>query len=266
MTVTVETSNLLLTPAKINWFRRQLSLWAAENLREFSWRCTTDPYKIFIAEFLLQKTGAVTVVPIYNTFLQKYPTLKDLESASVTEISLLLKPLGLHFRAERLHESVQILLTDYAGKIPTTEAQLLDLPGVGKYTARAICSQAYLQPLAVLDTNVARILERFFGLQGNRVRSRCKLLWQAAQQVAPKAEVGKWNLTLLDFGAAICTARNPNCDRCPLANKCNFALKAIIGGSIYKEFSYLWDGYSTFWALLPINPQEAAALIISKMA
>lgn len=212
----------LLSPAKVKWFRRQLSLWATENLRKFPWRCTTDPYEIFIAEFLLQKTGAVTVVQVYNAFLSKYPTLNDLQPASIAEISLLLKPLGLHFRAERLHASAQTIFKDYLGKIPTTEAQLLTLPGVGKYTARAICSQAYLQPLAVLDTNVARIFERFFGLQGNRVKSRCKLLWRVADEVAPKVGVGKWNLTLLDFGAAICTARNPNCDRCPLASKCTF--------------------------------------------
>ncbi len=81
-----------------------------------------------------------------------------------------------------------------------------------------------MQPLAVLDTNVARIFERFFGLQGNRVKSRCKLLWQAADEVAPKAKVGRWNLALLDFGAAMCTARNPSCDRCPLASKCDRAL------------------------------------------
>ncbi len=235
MTVTADTSQLLLTPAKVKWFRSQLSLWATENLRKFPWRCTTDPYKIFIAEFLLQKTGAVTVVQVYNAFLSKYPTLSDLAGASVAEISLLLYPLGLHFRAERLHESVQMILKDYSGIIPTTEAQLLTLPGVGKYTARAICSQAYLQPLAVLDTNVARIFERFFGLQGNRVKSRCKLLWQAADEVAPISEVGKWNLALLDFGAAICTARNPNCDRCPLSCKCTFALTAIVIDSTYGK-------------------------------
>jgi A/G-specific adenine glycosylase len=217
----------LLAPAKVKWFRHKLSVWATENLREFPWRSTADPYEIFIAEFLLQKTGAITVVQVYKTFLSKYPTLSNLAAASTAEISLLLNPLGLHFRAERLYEAVQIILKDYSGEIPITEAQLLSLPGIGKYTARAICSQAYSQPLAVLDTNVARIFERFFGLQGNRVKSRCKLLWQTADAVAPKSEVGKWNLTLLDFGAAICTARNPNCDRCPLSRKCDFALTAI---------------------------------------
>ncbi|MEH2165741.1 MAG: hypothetical protein V7K41_03510 [Nostoc sp.] len=110
----------------------------------------------------------------------------------------------------------------YGGKIPDSEKQLLELPGIGKYTARAICSQAFTQPLAVLDTNVACILERFFGLQGERVKSRCKILWSAAEIIAPNKEVGKWNLTLLDFGAMVCRAKNPLCNNCPLSTKCNY--------------------------------------------
>jgi len=213
----------LLSANKIKWFRRQLTDWAALNLREFPWRSTTDPYAIFIAEFLLQKTGANTVVPIYKTFLARYPTLKDLATASVAEIAILLKPLGLHFRADRLYQSVQVTIEQYDGKIPSTEAQLLALPGIGLYTARSVCANAFAQPLAILDTNVARILERFFGLQGNRVKSRCKLLWGAAEYVAPKTNVSQWNLTLLDFGAGVCTARNPSCGICPLRSQCNYA-------------------------------------------
>lgn len=217
--------------AKSEWFRRQLSAWAAVHLREFPWRTTSDPYAIFIAEFLLQKTSAATVAPIYETFMARYPTLKDLAAASVTEIANLLQPLGLHFRGDRLYQSVKVILEQYQGKIPDNEAQLLTLPGVGKYTARSICANAFSQPLAVLDTNVARILERFFGLQGNRVKSRCKLLWQAAEQVATKTQVGKWNLTLLDFGATVCTARNPRCIDCPLRKQCNYAIAQSSGNN-----------------------------------
>lgn len=213
----------LLTSNKIKWFRRQLTNWAALNLREFPWRSTTDAYAIFIAEFLLQKTGANTVNPIYATFLIQYPTLQDLATASVEEIAVLLKPLGLHFRADRLYQSVRVIIDEYDGQVPTTEAQLLALPGIGLYTARSICANAFAQPLAILDTNVARILERFFGLQGNRVKSRCKLLWSAAEYVAPKINVSQWNLTLLDFGAGVCTARNPSCGICPLRSQCNYA-------------------------------------------
>jgi A/G-specific adenine glycosylase len=212
----------LLTSLKIKWFRCHLSTWACQHFREFLWRNTSDPYAIFIAEFLLQKTGAATVAPIYETFLARYPTLKDLAAASKAEVASLLQPLGLHIRCDRLCQSVKVILKEHQGKIPDTEAQLLALPGVGKYTARSICANAFSQPLAVLDTNVARILERFFGLQGNRVKSRCKLLWKAAEQVAPNKEVSKWNLTLLDFGAAVCTARNPKCAECPLQQQCNY--------------------------------------------
>lgn len=211
-----------LEEAKISWFRRQLGAWAAEHLRDFPWRRTSDPYAIFVAEFLLQKTNASTVAPIYQAFLSQYPTLNILVAAPVEEVAALLQPLGLSFRVKRLLQSTQVILKDYGGNIPRKEAELLALPGVGKYTARAICASAFGQRLAVLDTNVARILERFFGLQGGRVKSRCKILWSAAERAAPDTEVGKWNLTLLDFGAAVCTAKNPHCAECPLRQQCEY--------------------------------------------
>lgn len=156
-----ETLATILVPAKVKWFRRQLTTWAKHHLRYYPWRHTVDAYAIFIAEFMLQKTDADTVVPIYETFLLQYPTLSDLAAATVEDIAQILKPLGLFFRAERLLHSATIILEQYEGKIPTSEKQLLALPGVGIYTARAICSNGFNQPLAILDTNVARILERF---------------------------------------------------------------------------------------------------------
>jgi A/G-specific adenine glycosylase len=209
-----------LSPARINWFRRQLSTWADSNLRDFPWRRTQEPYAIFIAENLLQKTEATTVAPIYTNFLSRYPTLESLLATDIEDISQILKPLGLLFRAERIHQSARIILEKHLGKIPDEENELLQLPGIGKYTARAILSQAFSRPSAVLDTNVARILERYFGIRGERVKSRCKILWQAAEIVAPKRKTGRWNLTLLDFGAMICKPK-PDCERCPLAQKCH---------------------------------------------
>ncbi|MCV3217128.1 A/G-specific adenine glycosylase [Plectonema radiosum NIES-515] len=205
---------------KIEWFRCKLRAWAFQYLRDFPWRRTTEPYAIFIAEFLLQKTEASRASPIFEAFISRYPTLNALGIAQLEEVANILQPLGLFFRTQRLCQCVGIIVEQYQGKIPDTETQLLALPGVGKYTARSICTNAFGQSLAVLDTNVARILERFFGLQGNRVKSRCKMLWKAAEKVAPDTEVGKWNLTLLDFGAAVCTARNPHCGECPLQEKC----------------------------------------------
>ena len=203
----------------IKWFQDRLLAWAKYNLRDYPWRETSDPYSIMVAEVLLQRSDADTVAPIYKTFITRYPTLDKLADAKLEDIGTILQPLGLFFRAERLSQTAKILVENQS-KIPEQEIELLKLPGIGKYTARAICSQAFGQPAAVLDTNVIRILERFFGIQGTRVKSRCKILWNAAETVAPDTEVGYWNLTLLDFGAKVCTARNPKCSQCPLAQRC----------------------------------------------
>jgi A/G-specific adenine glycosylase len=212
----------MLEEAKIAWFRFQLRAWVVDNWRDFPWRQTSDPYAIFVAELLLQKTEATLVVPIYEAFISRYPNFKSLATAPLDEVKILLKPLGLFFRAERLCRAAQIVVRDWDGTLPNSVSELIKLPGVGKYTARSLCANAFGQSQAILDTNVARILERFFGIEGDRVKSRSSLLWQAAERVAPETEVGKWNLTLLDFGATVCTAKNPLCHQCPLREKCDY--------------------------------------------
>ena len=203
----------------IKWFQDRLLAWAKDNLRDYPWRETSDPYSIMFAEILLQRSDADTVAPIYKIFITRYPTLDKLADAKLEEIETILQPLGLFFRAERLSQTAKILVENQR-EIPEKETELLKLPGIGKYTARAICSQAFGKPAAVLDTNVVRILERFFGIKGTRVKSRCKILWSAAETVAPKTEVGYWNLALLDFGAKVCTSIKPKCSQCPLATRC----------------------------------------------
>ncbi|MDY6784672.1 MAG: A/G-specific adenine glycosylase [Cyanobacteriota bacterium] len=206
--------------SEIQWFRRQLSAWGRENLRDFPWRNTRDPYAIFVAECLLQKTDAATVLHLYIAFLAQYPTWDALAGASVEEVGQLLQPLGLFFRAERLCQSAKTIRDRYSGKTPQTEVELLKLPGVGKYTARSLLAHAFGKPAAILDTNVARIWERFFGVKGDRVKSRCRLLWGLADRIVPARNASRWNLTLLDFGASVCTAKNPGCFDCPLRSRC----------------------------------------------
>lgn len=218
----VSTTAEAIATKRIQWFRRRLQGWAQSHRRDFPWRRTSDPYAIFVAEFMLQKTAAATVVPIYETFLAQYPSAIALAAASVEDLTELLQPLGLSFRAQRLHQSAQIICQEYGGQIPRQESELLKLPGVGPYTARSICANAFCEPKAVLDTNVARILERFFNIEGGRVKFRSPLLQKVATLVAPKRDVGAWNLGLLDFAAAVCTARNPQCDECPLRQQCAY--------------------------------------------
>ncbi|WP_071516978.1 A/G-specific adenine glycosylase [Geitlerinema sp. PCC 9228] len=209
-----------LPTEKITWFQQQIIAWATENRRDFPWRRTQDAYAVLVAECLLQKTGAQQAVAVYETILATYPTIESLAAADLEELTNLLQPLGLAFRAPRLQQAAVKVRDRWDGQIPSTETELLELPGVGNYVARSILANAYCQPVAVLDTNVARILERFFGIQGERVKSRCKKLWHVAEQVAPETEVGHWNLSVMDFGALVCTAKNPACGSCPLQEQC----------------------------------------------
>ena len=132
--------NIIIESENIKWFARRLLDWAEQHLRDYPWRSTSDPYSILVAEFLLQRTDADTVVPIYEIFLFRYPTLDKLAIAPVEDIAKLLQPLGLFFRAERLSQTAKIIREKYKGEIPQEETELLKLPGIGKYTARAILS------------------------------------------------------------------------------------------------------------------------------
>ena len=221
MTAPAQLEKLAQQPKKIAWFQTQLLTWSTDNWRDFPWRRTTNPYHIFVAESLLQKTDAAKVLPIYEAFLQRYPNLQSLAAAPVPDLADLLQPLGLFFRAERLSQAAQIVACDWNNTFPQSAKALMKLPGVGKYTARSICANAFGQHEPILDTNVIRILERFFGIAAaSRVKSRCPVLWTAAEQVAPKTDTSRWNLTLLDFGAKVCTAKNPLCHNCPLQERC----------------------------------------------
>ncbi|MGK7912886.1 MAG: A/G-specific adenine glycosylase [Synechococcus sp.] len=209
------------TNGSIQWFQTKLLDWSSDNLRDFPWRRTRDPYAIFVAEFLLQKTGAEQVRNVYEQFLIRYPTLTRLAEANLHELNTLLVPLGLSFRAERLYRSAKILLAEYGGRIPDLQSELLNLPGVGPYTANAICASAFGQRTPVLDVNVARVLGRFFGLPPLKLPQRDRQYKHLTDRVAPQQQVARWNLTLLDFGALVCVARKPNCDRCPLSQQCH---------------------------------------------
>src|SRR5947209_15747080 len=203
-----------LNKTKLRWFQEKIIVWGEQNLRVFPWRQTQDPYAILVAEFLLQQTDAPRVLTVYQQLLKRCPTLRTLADAPVQEIANILKPLGLHYRADRLHQIAHAIIEDPVceGKIPNDEAKLIRFKGIGRYIARSICANAFSQSTAVLDTNVSRILQRFFGLTSRRKRARDdRYLWEIAQKIAPCTNMGLWNLTLIDFGAVVCTHKKPSC-------------------------------------------------------
>ena len=214
-----------LDSSKVKWFRRKLTKWQHEHARHFPWRETNDPYKILVAEVLLQATVATRVAPVYQQFVERFPTLQDLSRASVNQIRALILPLGLLNRADVLSEIGRTLESVHDSEVPSDFATLRTLPRVGDYTAGAIQSFAFNKRAAIPDTNVIRLLRNFFGLPNTRKSHRgspTKVDRVAAKDVLPKSSSRAFNYAMLDFGALVCTSK-PKCPQCPISKKCTTA-------------------------------------------
>lgn len=208
-------------PKDIRQFQCKLVSWYKNHKRNFPWRNTEDAYKMLVAEMLLQQTDAPKVASVYNVFFVKYPAVELLAMADIRELSQMLAPLGLYYRAPRLIMIAKRIVANYNGNIPASEKELLKLPGVGKYIARAVCISAFRQKIGVLDTNVLRILERCFGIHSTLRRAReDQALWDLVDRMVPPstiAQPAEWNWALLDYAALVCTYRKPKCDHCSLS-------------------------------------------------
>jgi A/G-specific adenine glycosylase len=203
-------------------FRRRILAWWHAHRRHFPWRETTDPYRVLLAEVLLQKTDAPKVVPVYLDAVSKFPTLLVLAHADPRRLRRTLAPLGLHYRAERLRRMARGFVARF-GAVPADFMALRSVPGVGRYIASAVCSQAFGQRRAVLDTNVVRVLERCFGIRSDRARARDDpRVWDVAQRLLPRraSDAARWNWALLDFAAVCCRARSPDHEACPVHAQC----------------------------------------------
>lgn len=206
-------------------FRRQVLAWWRRHKRQFPWRQTSDPYRILLAEVLLQKTDAPKVVPVYLEVISKYPTLESLAQADLRRLRKTLASLGLHYRSERLRRMARELLSRF-GMVPNDLDALLSAPGIGRYIASAVCAQAFGQRRAVLDTNVVRVLERCFDVRSSRPRARDDpKMWAAAQELLPRRarDAARWNWALIDLAAACCRAKLPKHLVCPARLQCGAA-------------------------------------------
>jgi DNA (cytosine-5)-methyltransferase 1 len=208
---------------RIICIQKALLAWFNQNGRAFPWRQTSDPYKVAVAEKLLQQTAVNEhVVRAYKVILKKHPTVGHLAVASPKELVPLIKPLGFEFRAKELPRMAQAVVRENGGEFPTDLDDLLALPGVGDYLARAILSFAHNADVPIVDTNVARLLHRLFGinepLPSNPARNR--RLLQLADRILPRGRSKQFNLACLDLCAKICTVKNPQCEVCPLRSEC----------------------------------------------
>jgi len=203
--------------------RRRLVTWYRSHRRDMPWRRTRDPYRIWLAEVMLQQTRVAAVVPYYERFVRRFPTVQKLARARTEEVLRLWAGLGYYSRARNLHRAAKEMVARHRGQFPRQYEDALALPGIGRYTAAAVLSMAYGAPLAVLDGNVARVLARLGAIRGDlRAPRRWKQLEDEAQRLLPpKAGTpGDWNQAMMELGATVCTPRLPQCRECPVAKWC----------------------------------------------
>lgn len=194
----------------------QLLVWIKKNLRDLPWRSTRDPWKILVAECMLQQTQVARVIPKWSAFLEEFPTPTACAAAPLARILWHWDGLGYNRRAIQLHALAEAIVNDHAGAVPDDLEDLLRLPGIGPYTARAIRVFAYEYDDAVVDTNVGRIIAR--AVVGRPVNSR--RAQEMADALVPLGEGWIWNQGLLDFGATVCTKKSPTCETCPIEMGC----------------------------------------------
>ena len=180
---------------------------------DLPWRNTEDIYRVYLSEIMLQQTQVGRVEgEYYPQFLAKFPTLSALANAELDDVLAAWSGLGYYSRARNLHASAQIS----GGSLPNAVAELMELPGVGEYTASAICSFGLHQNVPVVDTNIARVLKRFFAL----LNPKNATVWEYAGEFLNAKSPRSHNLALMDLGSLVCTPKNPSCDECPLLSEC----------------------------------------------
>ena len=202
-------------------FRSRLLAWYRQHGRDLPWRRTDDPYHILVSEIMLQQTQVDRVLPKYHEWLSKYPSMHVLAEAPEAEVTKTWYPLGYNIRPRRLQSIAREAVTNHGGQLPSDEETLLSFKGIGQYTAGAIRSFAFRQRAAILDTNVARVLFRVFVGSGDpKAHAMKRHLWSLSEALVPKKEVFDFNQALMDFGAMLCSARQPKCLVCPMARDC----------------------------------------------
>jgi A/G-specific adenine glycosylase len=200
-------------------FAQQLRDWFRVHARKLPWRETRDPYAVMVSEFMLQQTQVATVVPFFNRWMQRFPTVESLAAADEQTVLSLWQGLGYYTRARNLHQTARTIV-EAGGRFPETLAEMKKLPGMGDYTAGAILTFSSDVRVPIVDANIARVLARLFHFEQpiDTTDGKAKI-WAFAAQSLPKEEVGEYNAALMELGALICTQR-PRCEDCPVSAHC----------------------------------------------
>lgn len=204
-----------------NQFRATLTSWYHANGRLLPWRQTRDPYAILVSEFMLQQTQVAAVIPYYNEWLRRFPDFAALARAPESDILHAWQGLGYYARARNLHAVAKTVQYRHGGRFPRNLAAISELPGIGRYTANAVATFAFDQPVPIVETNTARVLARLFDFHSpiDRATGR-EELWKRARTLVPRYSARIYNSALVDLGALICSPRQPKCRICPVKRFC----------------------------------------------
>lgn len=209
-------------------FQKKLLEWFRTHRRELPWRASRDAYRIWVAEVMLQQTRIAAVLPYYRKFLGRFPNVRALARARQEEVLKLWAGLGYYSRARNLHRAAKEIVTRHRGRFPRDYAAALELPGVGRYTAAAVLSIAFDEPLAVLDGNVARVLVRLEAMRGDlRAPGHWNALGNWSEELLASQAPGDWNQALMELGEVVCTPVSPRCGNCPVARWCRARAQGI---------------------------------------
>jgi A/G-specific adenine glycosylase len=211
------------------FFSNSILSWYQENPRHLPWRETQDPYKIWLSEIILQQTRVAQGLPYYEAFSKAYPSVQALAEAPEEEVLRLWQGLGYYSRARNLHACAKYIWNELGGNFPNSYATLIQLKGVGSYTAAAISSFAFGEVQAVVDGNVFRVLARYFGIATDIATGKGKKEFEAlANQLIPENSPGEFNQAIMDFGSRCCVPKNPSCSDCPLKASCFAFQKGLV--------------------------------------
>ena len=203
--------------AQVATLRQNLLGWYAACRRDLPWRRSRDPWAIWVSEIMLQQTRVETVIPYFERFMKRFPTPRALAEAPEDQVLAAWSGLGYYRRARMLHAGAKAIAR---APVPDQREGLLELPGIGRYTAGAIASIAFGRAVGLVDGNVARVLARLFAIEDDMKKAGMKRAEALADRIVPADTPGEWNQALMELGATICTPRSPACDRCPVAKQC----------------------------------------------
>ena len=208
-------------PFSVIRFQQNLVSWYQVNHRSLPWRETKNPYYIWISEIMLQQTQVKTVNQYFLRFIERFPTVENLANASIDEVLKYWEGLGYYNRAIKLHQTSQIVKDEFQGRFPDNYQQLLNLPGIGPYTAGAIASFAFNLPEPAIDGNVARVISRILLITADNNKTGTKQkIRQFVLKIMPREKIEVFNQALMELGATICAPRQPKCSECPVCYTC----------------------------------------------